>query len=68
MAILAKDWAIEFAGMLKVEQQPEHEEMVKLSCTTMIYQIADNFRDGEFRDEILSEFLKENSAKPKIPK
>lgn len=68
MAILAKDWAIEFAEILKVEHQPEHEEMVKLSCTTMIYQIADNFRDGEFREEILSEFLKEKPAKPNSPK
>lgn len=54
------DWAIEFSTMLGVEYQHVHNGFVKLSCYTLAYHIADNFRNGELRDEIL-EFLSRSS-------
>jgi hypothetical protein len=49
-------WGPEFALLANVEHRPEHDKIVELSCYTMIYHIADNFRDGEFRTEILKHF------------
>jgi len=36
-----------------VEYKPEHDEIAAMGCYTMLYHIADNFRDGKFRAEIL---------------
>lgn len=46
-------WGPEFAGLAKVEYRPEHDEIAAMGCYTLMYHIADNFRDGEFRAEIL---------------
>jgi hypothetical protein len=46
-------WGPEFAELAEVEYKPEHDEIAAMGCYTMLYQIADNFRDGEFRAEIL---------------
>jgi hypothetical protein len=46
-------WGAEFAGLAEVEYCPEHDEIAAMGCYTMMYHIADNFRDGEFREEIL---------------
>lgn len=46
-------WGSEFAGLAEVEYQPEHDEIAAMGCYTLMYHIADNFRDGEFREEIL---------------
>ena len=46
-------WGAEFAGLAEVEYRPEHDEIAATGCYTLMYHIADNFRDGEFRDEIL---------------
>ena len=46
-------WGAEFAGLAEVEYQPEHDEIAAMGCYTLMYHIADNFRDGEFREEIL---------------
>ena len=51
-----KNWGSEFAALANVEYKPEHDEIVAMSCYTMCYHIADNFRDGEFRTEILEHF------------
>lgn len=47
------DWGPEFAGLAGIKWLPEHDEMAGMGCYTMLYHIADNFRDGEFRAEIL---------------
>jgi hypothetical protein len=39
-----------------IEYKQEHDEIVAMSCYTMVYHIADNFRGGEFRTEILKHF------------
>ena len=49
-------WSQEFAAAANVKHRPEHESIVAMSCYTMIYHIADNFRGGEFRTEILEHF------------
>lgn len=49
-------WGPEFADHANIEHKPEHDEIVAMSCYTMIYHIADNFHDGEFRTEILKHF------------
>ena len=49
-------WSQEFAVALNVKHRPEHDEIVAMSCYTMVYHIADNFREGEFRTEILKHF------------
>jgi hypothetical protein len=46
-------WGAEFAGLAEVKYQPEHDEIAAMGCYTLMYHIADNFRDGEFREEIL---------------
>lgn len=48
-----KYWGPEFADLAGVEYKPEHDEIAAMGCHTMLYYIADNWRDGEFRDEIL---------------
>lgn len=48
-----EDWANEFAYELEIEQKPEHEKIVSMACYTILNHIADNFRDGELREEIL---------------
>ena len=48
-----KDWGIEFAELAGVEYCNEHDEIAAMGCYTLMYHIAANFRDGEFRDEIL---------------
>lgn len=47
------DWGIEFAELAGVEYRPEHDEIAAMGCYTMMWHIADNFRDGEFRAEIM---------------
>ena len=49
-------WGPEFAALANVEHRPEHDTIVAMGCYTMCYHIADNFRDGEFRTEILKLF------------
>jgi hypothetical protein len=46
-------WGPEFAKLAGVEHRPEHDEIAAMGCYTMLYEIADNFRNGEFREEIL---------------
>ncbi len=46
-------WGPEFAELANVEYSPEHDEIAAMGCYTLMYHIADNFRDGKFRDEIL---------------
>lgn len=46
-------WGPEFAELAEVEYKPEHDEIAAMGCYTMLYHIADNFRGGEFRAEIL---------------
>ena len=46
-------WGPEFASLAGVEYRPEHDEIAAMGCYTMVYHIADHFRDGEFRAEIL---------------
>lgn len=50
-------WADEFAAIVDIEYLPlEHDVMVRMALNTMMYEIADNFRNGEFREEILKQF------------
>ena len=49
-------WGPEFAELAGVEYRPEHNEIAAMGCYTMLYQVADNFRNGEFRKEILKHF------------
>lgn len=58
-------WGPEFASLANVEYKPEHDEIASMGAYTMLYQIADNFKDGEFREEILNMF---NQQKPKKSK
>ena len=51
-----KYWGPEFASLAKVEYRKEHDEIAAMGCYTLLYQIADTFRDGEFREEILKQF------------
>ena len=48
-----KYWGPEFAGLAGVAHKPEHDAIAAMGCYTMLFLIADNFRDGEFRQEIL---------------
>jgi hypothetical protein len=51
------NWAEEFAAIVDIEYLPlEHNVMVRMALNTMMYEIADNFRNGEFREEILKQF------------
>lgn len=47
-------WGPEFADYIGVKHRPEHDQFVSHACYTMLYEIASNFRNGEFYDEILS--------------
>ena len=49
-------WAEEFAREVGIEFKTEHEKIVRMALYTMLYEIADNFRNGEFREEILKQF------------
>lgn len=51
-----KYWGPEFAELAGVEYQPEHDEIAAMGCYTMLYEIADSFRDGELRTAILKHF------------
>lgn len=46
-------WGPEFASLAGVKHRREHDEIAAMGCYTMMFHIADNFRDGEFRSEIL---------------
>jgi hypothetical protein len=46
-------WGKEFADIEGVNHRPEHDNIAAMGCYTTMYYIADNFRDGEFRAEIL---------------
>ena len=46
-------WGPEFASLAGVEYRPEHDAIAAMGCYTMVYHIADHFRGGEFRAEIL---------------
>lgn len=47
-------WGPEFARLLEVRHRPEHDDLVAMGAFTVAVHIADNFRDGEFREEILA--------------
>lgn len=49
-------WGPEFASILKIPYRREHDEVAAMGATTAIYHVADNFRDGKFRKEILKQF------------
>lgn len=49
-------WAEEFAREVGIEFKTEHEKTVRMALYTMLYEIADNFRNGEFREKILKQF------------
>ena len=46
-------WGPEFANLAGVQHSSEHNEIAAMGAYTMLYEIADNFRGGEFRAEIL---------------
>lgn len=48
------DLAREFCFELGVEYNSKYDEIVLMSCYTMLYKIADDFKDGAFREEILN--------------
>lgn len=48
-------WGPEFASLAGAEYRIEHDEIAAMGCYTMLYYIADNFRGGEFREEILKQ-------------
>lgn len=48
-----KDWGPEFASLLGIPYKPEHDEIAAMGGYTAVFHIADNFRQGEFRAEIL---------------
>ena len=49
-----KFWGPEFSEVLGIPYFVQHNEIAAMGCYTMLYHIADNFRDGQFRDEILN--------------
>lgn len=51
-----KYWGPEFAALAGVAHKPEHDKIAAMGCYTMLYHIADDFRDGELRAEILKHF------------
>lgn len=53
---MSEYWGPEFAALSNVKHEPAHTEIAKMGAYTMLYQVADEFRDGEFRDEILKLF------------
>ena len=46
-------WGPEFAEILGIKHNKNHDEIVAMACYTMLYHIADSFKDGEFFKEIL---------------
>ena len=46
-------WGPEFASLAEIDYNPKHNEIAAMGCYTLAYHIADNFRGGEFRKEIL---------------
>lgn len=56
-------WGPEFAALANVEYKPEHDEIASMGAYTMLYEIADNFKDGEFREEILKMFSQAKQKK-----
>lgn len=46
-------WGPEFADILGIEYNKNFDKLVHMGAYTMLYEIADNFRNGEFREEIL---------------
>ena len=55
-------WGPEFAAAVNVEYSPEHDTIIAMGCYTMGYHIADNFRGGEFRAEMLEFILEVNNV------
>lgn len=51
-----KYWGPEFAHTAGIKHCPEHDEIAAMGCYTMLYEVADNFRNGELRTEILKHF------------
>lgn len=51
-----KNWGPEFAELAGIEHNTKHDEIAAMGCYTMLYAIADNFRDGKLREEILEHF------------
>ena len=49
-------WGPEFAEINGVEYRPEFDDIAAQGAYTMLYQIADDFCDGKFRQEILKHF------------
>jgi len=52
-----KNWGPEFAGLAKSQYKKSDDEIAAMGAYTMLYEIADNFKNGELRTEIL-EFAK----------
>jgi hypothetical protein len=46
-------WGPEFSAIQQVKHIPAHNEIAAMGAHTMLYEIADNFRNGQFRNEIL---------------
>lgn len=55
-----KYWGREFAGLLGIEYRPEYDEIAGIGAFTMLYEVANNFRNGEFEKEI-QEFFRSGS-------
>lgn len=49
-----KDLAKEFCLELGIEYDSKYDEIVSMSCYTMLYKMADDFKDGKYREEILN--------------
>jgi hypothetical protein len=50
---MKRDWGPEFAELAEVKHCPEHDEIAAMGCYTMLHRVADDFRGGKFRAEIL---------------
>lgn len=48
------DLAKEFCLELGIDYDSKYDEIVSMSCYTILYKIADDFKDGEFREDILN--------------
>jgi hypothetical protein len=52
-----KYWGPEFClEILKIPHTKEMDKLVKMACYTMVHDLALNFKDGEFHDEILKHY------------
>lgn len=58
---LCHDWSIEFSEMLQIRPNPIFDEIIKLTASTMLYRIADEFEDGKYRQQILDWFSEEKN-------